>query len=409
MRITRFIAGVGIALVAMATGCDKSPTVQTCRVEDKAFSREIVAEGFLTAVVSTKVTAPTDIDEGLNLNWIIADGTPVKAGEVIARFDETPWRLALDSAHGDGEKVQLKKDRHHVGREVDERRSELDLGVAQYELEHAEHFQAKDELVFSRNERIESELDAGLARHKQEHALEVRGVQGRISEGEGRLIEIEGQQATQRLGRAEKGLKALTAKSPSAGLAILLRNWRGNPLQPGDIVWPGQALAEIPDLSNMQAEILVLEADAGGLAAGQSARVRLETSSATEVAGKVERVDKVAKPRVRNVPVQYFGATVSLASTDPNTMRPGQRVTARVSVVALPHALVVPRTAVFEDSDKRWVFRRQGASFERVEVQVVANSNGLVALTGVVAGDELALVDPRQRTHGEPAAKEVAR
>ncbi len=130
-----------------------------------------------------------------------------------------------------------------------------------------------------------------------------------------------------------------------------MRGWRGNPPQPGDTIWPGQPIAEIPELARMQAEVFVLEADAGGLAADQPARVTIEARGGVEIAGQVERVDKVAKPRVRNVPVQYFGATLSLAATDAATMKPGQRVVARVEVVALPRALVVPRTAVFEEGE----------------------------------------------------------
>lgn len=405
----RAAAIAALAVSGALVSCARPPAVPTCRVEMRQFAREILAEGYLTALVSTKVTAPTDVDEALHLNWIIADGTPVKAGEVVARFDETPWRRELDAAQSDRAGVELKSDRHRVGREVDEQRSEIDVAVAQSELAHARRFQAKDELIFSRNERIESGLDADLARHREEHALEVRGVQGRISEGEGRLIDLESQQVAQKLGRAEKGLAALTAVAPGAGLAVLVRNWRGNPPQPGDTVWPGMPLAEIPELSKMQAEILVLEADAGGLAAGESARVRIEARAGTEVAAKVERVDKIAKPRVRNMAVQYFGATLALDATDATTMKPGQRIVARVQVVALAQALVVPRTAVFEDGEKRHVFRRRGRGFEAVDVQVLAFANGLAALAGgVAAGDELALVDPREKKSAGASAADKA-
>lgn len=394
-------AALAVAALGALGGCVRPPEIPTARVEQREFRREVVAEGYLKATVSVPVAAPTEVDEPLRLNWIVPDGTPVAAGDVIACFDATPWRTELDAARGDLAGVGLKRDRHGVARATDELRSELDLGVARAELEHAERFQAKDELVFSRNERIESELDAGLAREKEGHALEMRDVQRRISAGEGRLIEIEREQGNQKLGRAERGLAALTALAPGAGLAVLVRNWRGNPPQPGDTIWPGQPIAEIPELAAMQAEVLVLEADAGGLAPGQSARVAIEARGGIEIPGRVERVDKVAKPRVRNVPVQYFGATLSLAATDPATMKPGQRVLARIEVVALPTALVVPRTAVFEEGEKRRVFRRAGGVFEPVEVEVLASANGLVALgRGVAAGDEVALADPTAAADG---------
>src|SRR5262249_39355773 len=105
--------------VALGLGACAAPgRVPTCHVERRAFVREIVADGYLSAVVSTKVMAPADAG-AMNLDWIIDDGTPVKKGDVIARFDETPWRKELDSANNDGGKARLKSERHGVARQVD--------------------------------------------------------------------------------------------------------------------------------------------------------------------------------------------------------------------------------------------------------------------------------------------------
>ncbi len=405
VRNARRAAAILLAAIGCAA-CARDPQVPTCRVETRDFTREILAEGYLEAVDSTPVTAPTEVDSGLHLDWIVADGTPVRSGDVIARFDDSDWIEERDSAAGDRAGVELQLDRHRVGTASDRRRSELDIATARAELEEAERFQAKDEQVFSRNDRIESQLDANLARRREAHAREVAGVQERISSGEGRLIALEGEQADQKLARAERGLAALTARAPSDGLAVLERNWRGNSLQPGDTVWPGQPIAEIPDLTRMRAEIFVLEADAGGLEPGQSATVRLDAHPEQEVDARVERVDKVAKPRRRDLEVQYFGATLSLARTDPATMKPGQRVTARVRVVSLPAALVVPRTALFDRGGGKIVFRRGEKGFEAVAVEVTAVANGLAALAGGVApGDVLALVDPRAESHRKPAGE----
>ena len=52
----------------------------------------------------------------------------------------------------------------------------------------------------------------------------------------------------------------------------------------------------------------------------------LESNPAVKYAGKVTQLDKLARPRTRGVPVQYFGVTVSLEKTDMAVMKPGSRV-----------------------------------------------------------------------------------
>jgi hypothetical protein len=152
----------------------------------------------------------------------------------------------------------------------------------------------------------------------------------------------------------------------------------------------------------MQAEIWVLEADAGGLAAGQRAEVWVEAHPETAHRAVVERVDALAKPRLRGSPVQYFAAVLALEETDPATMKPGQRVRAVIEAEARPGALVVPRQAVFERDGDRIVYRRRGRGFEAVPVTVGPSTAALAVIeSGLAEGDEVALADPERRPAAE--------
>jgi hypothetical protein len=147
----------------------------------------------------------------------------------------------------------------------------------------------------------------------------------------------------------------------------------------------------------------VLEADAGGLAAGQRAELWVEAHPETAHPAVVERVDSLAKPRLRGSPVQYFAAVLELAATEPATMKPGQRVRAVIAAEARPGALVVPRQAVFERDGERVVYRRRGRGFAAVPVEVGPASAALAVIeSGLEAGDEVALADPERRPAPEP-------
>jgi multidrug efflux pump subunit AcrA (membrane-fusion protein) len=153
----------------------------------------------------------------------------------------------------------------------------------------------------------------------------------------------------------------------------------------------------------MEADVYVLEADAGGLAPGKPAVVMLESRPGVDYAARVVRVDALAKPRFRSSPVQYFGITLALDRTDPAVMKPGQRVRARLRLDERPRALTLPRQAVFERDGRTIVYRRKSAGFEArfeaIPVELGPSGAGrIVVETGLRPGDVVALADPARRS-----------
>ncbi len=145
----------------------------------------------------------------------------------------------------------------------------------------------------------------------------------------------------------------------------------------------------------MNAEVFVLEADAAGLTIGQKAVITLEANPGIRYSGKITQVDKLARPRVRGVPVQYFGVIVTLDKTDPAIMKPGSRVLAQLELDNRANAFSIPRQALFEKQGKKIVYVRHGKGFVPSAVTIGTSSPGrIVVTTGVTKGDALALTDP---------------
>src|SRR5260370_30120783 len=157
----------------------------------------------------------------------------------------------------------------------------------------------------------------------------------------------------------------------------------------------------------MKAEVFVLEADAAGLAVGQKATLTIESQPNVIWRGNVSQVDKLARPRFRGVPVQYFGVTLSLDRTDPKVMKPGARVRAVLEVENRANAFSIPRQALFEKEGKKIVYRQRHGTFDAVPVTIGTSSAGRVVVTsGIAKGDDLALTDP---TKGEKKACRTSR
>ena len=390
------VAAGGLGVYSFRKGAGLSD-VPVLRVHRGPFERKVRAEGVLKAEKATPLSA-TGQDMTFKIGWIAEDGARVKKGDVVVRFDPSETEKALEA--GEADRATAGKRVVKEGAESGAAIANLgrDADHARRELETARTFQSKDPELFSRHEIIEADIDVDLAGRREGYARGTRTVREGLSQSNLDLLAIEGRKASLKIGKAKKEMAALEVVAPHDGIVVLQRDWKGDMPAVGQTVWSGYPLAEIPDLSKLQAEVFVLEADAGGLAVGKAALVVVESRTEVPVPAKVAKVDSLAKPRTRGVPVQYFGATLDLTKQDPETMKPGQRVFAHLDLGDEKSVLSVPRQAVFEKDGKRVVYRKSGRGFTPVEVTLGASALGRVIVTaGLADGDWIALADPEEK------------
>ena len=329
------------------------------------------------------------------------DGTLLRKGDVIVRFDATDFENLLLTGNEDRQTAGNKLTSTNADAKATHTNLRRDAKLAQSELDAAKRFTFDDAEVFSRYARIESELDQDLASNRKLHAEEVLAVRDNLAGIARDLIAIEDRKAGLKIKQAQDGLQALQVVAPHDGILVLTRNWSGSVTRVGDTMWRGQPIGEIPNLNTMKAEVFVLEADAAGLAIGEKAKVTLESNASATFSGKVSSVDKVARPRIPRQPVQYFGVTVDLDRSDPKSMKPGTRVRSILEVENQASAFAIPRQALFEKEGKKLVYRKRDGKFEPVAVTIGSSSAGRVVVTkGIIDGDEIALEDPEKQDDG---------
>lgn len=383
------------AVLAFAACSDRAPEVATFKVQPLEFARHVTAEGTLKAVKATPVGAPLNATAPMKVSWIANDGTLLRKGDVIVRFDATDFENLLLTGREDRTTANNKLTKADADATATRKNLRRDATLAQSELEAAKRFKFDDAEVFSRYARIEAEVDQDLAANRKRHAEEVLGVRNNLAGVERDLLAIEDRKAGLKIKEAEDGLQALQVVAPHDGILVLQRNWRGDMVRVGDTMWRGQPIGEIPELQSMKAEVFVLEADAAGLATGEKATVSLESHPGVLFSGKVTSVDKVARPRIPRQPVQYFGVTIELDKSDARLMKPGARVRAVLEVENQAKVFAIPRQALFEKEGKKLVYRKRDGKFEPAVVTIGSSSAGRVVVTrGIIDGDEIALEDP---------------
>ncbi len=394
MRTLALAALLVLGCTRATTADDEVPTLTIASTE--TFVRTVRADGLLRAVEATPISAPQDADGPLKIAWLAPDGTRVVEGDVVVRFDPSEMERKLADSKDDVSSSERQIGKVAIDGVASRNKRDKTADLADLETKVAKQFETTDEKILSRVEIIEGAIDLEFAQARAEHARTVKQVERSVSSNQLELHEIEKSHHAKSVDHAEKGLENLQVTAPHPGVLVLARDWHGEPLRVGDTVWSGQALAELPHVDALKAEVFVLEADAGSLAVGLAAEVVVEAQPGHTWNATVQRIDTLAQPRHPEVPVHYFGVTLQLERTDTERMRVGQRVRATVRVER-PAAIVVPRQAVFDHEGRTVVYRRSGGAFEPVDVVLGPASAGRVVVeSGIAEGDEIALRDPQK-------------
>jgi HlyD family secretion protein len=384
--------------------------VAVVEVSRGPFVREVTATGTLKAANATPIVVPPESGRQQKISFIAPDGARLKAGDLVVEFDPFEARREEADGRADLAAATAKMDKVKADGAKTSQGLGLDRDVANEELESAVTFQLSDEALFSRNAVIESRLDKDFSAQRADLAGRKIAASEKVMATDRTLRTIEAGKARFKIDNAEKGLRSLRILAPHDGVLVLQRSWSGNTPFVGDSVWPGQKIAEIPDLSVLEGRVFVLEADAAGLKSGLSARLSVEGHPGPAYAATVDRVEPLAKPRAQQSPVKYFETTLRLARPDPSVMSPGQRVSAVILLESVPAAVAVPRGALFEKDGKRVVYQQVGGRFEPREVQLGPNSVSRVVIEkGLAPGDRIALRDPTRPLSGPPVAASDAK
>ncbi len=390
------ILGLGAFFVRAAVTRLSAPAadVPTIAVKPAPFRRTVRAEGILKPRRATVVGAPGDGRRPFLIDWIAEDGAQVKKGDVLVRFDPSDATRVLADGKDDRAAAdhRIAKEQGQIATSLSERaRTAL---LTKEEMAKARELGKKDPRFFPKNEVIESEIDEDLYNERLKQTEAARTIEKRLARSRIDLLAVERKKADHNTEQATAALRSLEVRAPHDGTFVIQRNGP-RIIQAGDRAFPGMRIGEVATNDRMDAEVFVLEADAGGLTAGKAAEVVLEARPDVVWKAKVKRVDPFPKPQRPEVPAQYFGTLVEIEGQTAG-WKPGQRLHATIVLEELPQALAVPRQAVFQRESDMVVHRRTGAgAFEPVKVKLGPGTVGRLVITeGIRAGDVIALRDP---------------
>ena len=393
--LRRVLVGALVLFSACAVG--EREIVPLTEVRQETFEVRIPAFGELKAAKTTMIETPPTLRGIQRIAWIAPDGKKVEKGEMVARLDSDQIDERLERLRNTLRKLdfRLEAKKQELVKEKAEIESQLAL-LAQ-EREDARATQPRDERLFSRHKIIEAEINLELIETKVAHFTTQRGRVVEKEKTELEILRLQRETEQVQIDQLERARRQLEINAPHAGFFIRGQNWRGEKMRIGMQLWAGQSLGELPELSEMEAKVWVLESEAAGLAEGLETSVTLDAHPGDEILGRVKTIQPIANPIEEDSPVKYFEVVLSLERTDPEIMKPASQVQVTILVTREDAALAVPNQAIFVEDGEPWVYVVSGGGFDRRKVELGHRSVSRTVITaGLKPGESIALVDPNQ-------------
>ncbi|MEZ4320532.1 MAG: efflux RND transporter periplasmic adaptor subunit [Myxococcota bacterium] len=373
--------------------CAPSSDVPTVRAERGDLDVHLEFKGELEARDSVKIVNP--IDGWSEIEFIIDDGTRVKAGDEVVRFTTEELQKNLVEA-------RARLDVAHTRRDQARAKLQLSLGEARARVVQAEldaelaALSQTDSLTVPRVDREQSVVEAlraGITTGSASTRLEQVELDAKA---EIQLLEIDALLAERKIASLEKILADSVLTAPSDGLALLQKRWGRETFRVGHEVYTGSTLIELPDIETLDVVAWVHEVDSPLVRVGQRATITMDAHPDTQVAATVTQVAPLVVPRGDHG-VKHLRVELEPDATT-EKMKPGLTLQVDVVVNEVRDAVLLPKEAVFTGLSGAFVY---GADGEPLPVTVLAEDKTTLAVDGLESGTYVLTFDPAAWARGE--------
>ena len=392
-----------IAAFAAACGGTKNTPMAVLQVHKGTFQIVLPAFGELQAAKSTPIVVPPESRFGIQtIAWMAPEYSSVKTGEVVIRLASTDLkeRLRVEEA----EMAKLDLDIQKKEKQLDKDKSDLhgQIAVTAIQRELADVYAARDETIFPKNKIIEDAIDLDYQNTRERHfGRKQDQLEKRIS-AELQLLQSKARTRRMQIKQIQDQLNNLDIKAPHEGMLVIDTTWRGEKYRVGMNAFGGQKLGSLPDLTQMEAKLFVLESEAAGLKENLPVSLSLDFEPGRLFTGKVVGIDTIAKPLGEESPLKYFETKVALDTTEPQLMKPGVQVRASIFAEKQADVLAVPNQALVFEQTKAFLFVKNSSKVEKRAVETGARSLTLTIITkGLREGDTILLGNPAPAQGGK--------
>lgn len=372
------------------------PVTEVIPVKRGIFTEELTEQGTLKAVNSISVSAPVISYRygALKIARIIEDGEEVKKGDTIMIFDPSEIKRAIIQAEQQLEiaRAEYEKLKSTQKSEIEDLEADLELARISQEISKINSETSTYEPEATKTE-IKLKLEsATIALNRAQEQIENKKV---IHKEDLLQKSLTIKQLSNTLAEANNSMNNLFVVSPANGIAIKEENWTTRQKWAvGDQPYSGSRLIELPDLSEMRAEVKINEVDVSKVLPGQGVEIRPDAYSDSLYKGKVESVATLAQNKDNKSKIKIFPVQIRIDGQS-KTLLPGLTVSCKIIVNEIHDILYIPLESLFNEQGIDFVYVKSGSGFKRRNIITgPVNADYAIVKEGLEEDDIIALSDP---------------
>jgi HlyD family secretion protein len=349
----------------------------------------VAASGIVTSADALRFGPPPSRSWRITLTQLAREGSRVKAGDVLAKFDgsATDDRLRTLRAELNAKRSELESLRETQASEVED--GKVRLASAKSEAEKAARKADTDGTLFASLEYKklleEKAITAALLEQEKRRILLV----ARVRQSKEAELEADIRRLESEMSGAQRELESFTIKAPREGLVIVGTDRQGQKLDVNDAVNPGIVVVELADEKNLVVQAEIPEYAAASIEVGQKADVSVDAVGGSEWPAEVVSVASIVRRQSQYSQAMVRDVTLTLPPELITRLRPGMSAKIEITVDIQQSALAVPEAAIEYMNGKPGVFVR-GDGWRPVRLGR-AGAGFHIIETGLAEGEEVRL------------------
>lgn len=200
--------------------------------------------------------------------------------------------------------------------------------------------------------------------------------------------------------KARRTIRTYTLFAPSDGIVQYAnRGRRRGTVKIGDDFWPGETIAELPDLERMKVLTTIHETDIDKVQIGQPVEVALDAYPSEKFKGTITYISRTCRQKGSEETIKVFDLLVLLKDKSP-ILKPGMTVSCTITTARMKKTLFIPLQFATRLDGKAIVYRQTANGPQPVRIVIGArNTKYLAVSSGLSAGNRLLHPSKVSTTH----------
>jgi len=392
------IIGLGIWWFAFKASADSNSGILVSPKRG-TFTITVTTTGELIAKNSKDIRGPEGGRQAgiyqMKISNIVAEGTQVKAGDLVAEIDRTEIAGKMQDAELNIEKAQAE----YTSAKLD---TELTLSAAREDIVNLEFAEEQSKLLKEQSiyEAPSVKKQVDLDYEKTERQLKQTRInyKTKVAQAKAKMQTVQAtlSQEQRKLQQMSDAVEQFKILAPAPGIVVYYREWSGKKRIVGSTInaWD-PIVATLPDLDTMESITYINEVDVQKIQKGLPVRLGLDSDPSRKFTGTITSIANIGEQRP-NSDSKVFEVRILIHEKD-TTLRPSMTTSNTITISTIPNKLFIPLECLHTEGPQTFVYKKEGGSIIKQQVDVgVTNENEATIERGLTEKDQLFISAPAE-------------